>query len=129
MIEDEAQIAEMAKELLTDAGCETTVVHTGKAGIELASERKFDLITLDIGLPDMNGFEICRRLKEGHLSRLTPVVFISGQPSNEHRKRGLELGAVDFIAKPFDTSKFALQLLSHVKVKSRGDLTGVELND
>ncbi len=118
IVEDDAVLAKMAKELLAEAGCETSIVHTGRAGIELASEKKFDLFALDIGLPDMTGFDLCRDLKQRHLSHRTPVVFISGQPSDEHKQRGLELGAADFISKPFDVAKFVPRLLSHVKTNS-----------
>jgi DNA-binding response OmpR family regulator len=115
LVEDDVALAEMAKELLAIAGCETALVHTGKAGIELASEKKFDLIALDISLPDMSGFEICRDLKQRHLSHCTPVVLMSGHSSKEYRQHGLELGAVDFITKPFNAAEFASRILSHVE--------------
>jgi DNA-binding response OmpR family regulator len=118
IIEDDAPTAEMAKELLADAGCEMSVAYTGKAGIELASEKKFDLITLDIGLPDVSGFEVCRNLKQRHISHRTPVVFISGRLSDEDRQRSLELGAVDYITKPFGANDFIRRILTHAKTQN-----------
>jgi putative two-component system response regulator len=79
--------------------------------------KKFDLIVLDLDLPDMNGFEICDDLKQRHISKHTPIVFISFKPSLEDQQRGLEFGAVDYIPKPFDV-EFAPRLLSHIKTKS-----------
>jgi DNA-binding response OmpR family regulator len=114
IVEDEAAVATMMVILLNRAGCDASVVHTGKAGIELASERKFDLIALDIDLPDINGFEILMEIKQRHFSRQTPVVFVSGRPCKQDIERGIELGAVDYITKPFGM-EFASRLLSHVK--------------
>ncbi|MGH7976843.1 MAG: response regulator transcription factor [Limisphaerales bacterium] len=117
IVEDEAAVATMMVILLNRAGCDALVVHTGKTGIELVSEKKFDLIALDIDLPDINGFEICREIKQRHFSRQTPVVFVSGRPCKQDIERGLKLGAVDFIPKPFGV-EFARRLLSHIKAKT-----------
>jgi DNA-binding response OmpR family regulator len=82
--------------------------------MELARENKFDLITLDVDLPDISGFEICSELKQRHLSYHTPIVFVSGRPCENDRQRGLDLGAVDYITKPFDARDFVSRLLSQV---------------
>ena len=83
--------------------------------MELAQENKFDLITLDVNLPDANGFEICSELKQRHISRHTPIIFISARQEKEDLQKGLELGAADYITKPFDPAGFVPRLLSHVK--------------
>jgi two-component system response regulator VanR len=120
IVDDETDVATMMAILLNRAGCDASVVHTGKAGIELASEKKFDLIALDIDLPDINGFEICWEIKQRHFSRQTPIVFVSGRPCQKDIKRGLELGAVDYIPKPFGM-EFASRLLSHIKSNKNGE--------
>jgi DNA-binding response OmpR family regulator len=76
------------------------------------------LITLDVDLPDVSGFEVCRRLKENPFFH-TPIVFVSGRPTEENRQRGHKLGAVDFIAKPFRVEEFAQRLLSHISSEPR----------
>jgi DNA-binding response OmpR family regulator len=114
IVEDDTPLAMMVVSLLTRAGCDTLVARTGEKGMELAFKQKFDLITLDVDLPDMNGFEICRELKQRHLSCHTPIVFVSGRASDEDRKRAHELGAVDFIEKPFGV-EIVSRLVSHVK--------------
>jgi DNA-binding response OmpR family regulator len=118
IVEDDAPLAKMLAFLLTRAACEVSVAHTGKEGMQLAQESKFDLITLDIDLPDMNGFEICREIKQRHFSRQTPVVFVSGRPCEQDIKRGLEVGAVGYITKPFGM-EFATRLLSHIKLSKQ----------
>ncbi|MGH7954057.1 MAG: response regulator transcription factor [Limisphaerales bacterium] len=117
IVEDETAVASMMVILLNRAGCEASVAYNGKAGMKLATEIKFDLIALDIDLPDMSGFEICEEIKQRHFSRRTPVVFVSGRPCKQDIERGLKLGAVDYITKPFGM-EFASRLLSHVKRKT-----------
>ena len=115
MIEDETAAAFFMVILLTSAGCEVEVAAVAEKGIHLAEQGGFDLITLDVGLSGSNGFEVCRLLKEIPALRQTPIVFISAHCSIEDQQHGLDLGAADFITKPFETSEFAPRLLSHVK--------------
>jgi DNA-binding response OmpR family regulator len=114
IVDDDVPLAKLLAFLLARAGCEVLAVHSGKEGMELAQKKKFDLIALDIDLPDISGFEVCKEIKQRHFSRHTPIVFISGRPLEEDIQRGLELGAVDYITKPFGM-EFASRLLSHVK--------------
>jgi DNA-binding response OmpR family regulator len=113
IVEDDMPLAMLMVSLLTRAECETEVATTGAKALQMAQDGNFDLITLDVDLPDMSGFEICRRLKQNPFWQ-TPIVFISGRPLEEDHRRGLELGAVDYIAKPFGASEFAPRLLSHL---------------
>jgi DNA-binding response OmpR family regulator len=114
IVEDDTPLAMMMVHVLSRLGCEVLVANTGKKGLELAQENRFDLITLDIDLPGgTSGLEICRELKERHLSRHTPVVFVSGRLGEQDVQRGLEAGAVDYITKPFGM-EFAPRLLEGV---------------
>jgi DNA-binding response OmpR family regulator len=117
IVEDEAAVASMMAILLKHAGCEASVAYNGKAGMKLATEIKFDLIALDIDLPDVNGLMICRELKQRHFSRHTPIVFISGRLLEEDIQLGLELGAVDYITKPFGANDFVRRILAHMKTQ------------
>jgi len=76
IVEDDTPVAMMMVHVLSRAGCDVRVANTGQKGMELARENKFDLITLDVDLPDISGFEICSELKQRHLSCHTPIVFI-----------------------------------------------------
>jgi len=115
IVEDNTPLAMLMVHVLSAAGCEVQAAHTGKRGMELAQDNKFDLITLDINLPDTNGFEICSELKQRHISRHTPIVFISACQNEEDLQKGLELGAADYITKPFDALGLVPRLLSHLK--------------
>jgi DNA-binding response OmpR family regulator len=114
IIEDDTPLAMMMVNVLSRDGCDVQVASTGKRGLELAKETRFDLITLDIDLSDVSGLDICVELKQRHLSRNTPVVFVTGRLAEQDMQRGLDAGAVDYIAKPFGL-EFAPRLLSHVR--------------
>jgi putative two-component system response regulator len=118
VIEDEPGVLMMMVSRLTQADCDVDVAWDSQTGIEKAREEDFDLITLEVDLPGMNGFEICRQLKENPRSFDTPVVFVSKRDSLEDQQQGLELGAADYITKPFDALDFAPRLLSHMKATS-----------
>jgi DNA-binding response OmpR family regulator len=114
IMENDVPMAMQMVAALTQAGCDVKAACSGKKGMALATMKKFDLIVLDMGLLDMSSLEIYDDLKQRHISKHTPIVFISGKLSQEDRKRGLERGAVDCITKPFGV-EFASRLLSHVR--------------
>jgi DNA-binding response OmpR family regulator len=114
LVERDTPLAMMAVHMLSRAGCETEVATTGKKGMELAHENKFDLIVLSMDLPDISGFDIASELKQRHLTRGTPIVFVSDHANIEDQQRALEFGAADFIEKPFG-GEVASRLLSHIK--------------
>ena len=115
VIEDQPEVRNLLKLALTRAGCEVATAQTGMEGLQLAEAGKFDLITSDVDLPDMNGFEICSRLKNHAELRDTPVVLVTGRFSEDDVRRGREVGAADYITKPFDLVSFLSRLLSHIK--------------
>ena len=115
IVEDQTSVAMMMVYLLAHAGCETEVATTGAEAVQLAKEGNADLITLDIDLPETSGFEICRHLKKLPRCFDTPIIFVTGRPHDEDRQRAFDLGAVDYIAKPFDAQNFASRILSYVK--------------
>lgn len=115
VVEDETPLAMMMVALLTRNGHAVEVARNGDSAIELASEQKFDVITLDVDLPDTTGFEICRELKQRHISHRTPIVFVSGRPTIENIQYAFDLGAADFIEKPFDPRDFISRVLSVVE--------------
>lgn len=114
IVEDELSLACLMVAALTQAGCDVEAACTGEKAMKIASHNRFDLITLDIELPDITGFEICSELKQRHISRNTPIVFVSGKCSLEDQQRGLEAGAVDYITKPFGM-ELVPRLLSHIR--------------
>ena len=115
IVEDDTPVAFMMVYLLTCAGCETEVATTGKKAMQMAQAGGFDLITLDMDLPGINGFELIQRLKQiPHLEE-TPVVFVSAGATIENQQRALDLGAADFIEKPFGASDFVSRILAQTR--------------
>ena len=115
VVEDEPGASLMMVFLLTQAGCDVQTAWNAEKALRLAQTEKFDLITLDVDMPGINGFELFQRLKQiPHLIE-TPVVFVSGRATIENQQHALDLGAADFIEKPFDTQDFLSRILSLVE--------------
>lgn len=115
VVDDQVAVTAMIRFLLARAGCETQGALDAQKALRLAQTQAFDLITLDLEMPSLNGFDLFKRLKEiPHLAE-TPIVFVAGNASIENQQRGLDLGAADFIEKPFDAREFISRVLSQVK--------------
>ena len=111
IIEDEVSIAELEKDYLELSGFEVDMEHTGDGGLEKALKETFDLIILDLMLPGMDGFEICRRIRE---HKNIPVLMVSAKKEDIDKIRGLGLGADDYITKPFSPSELVARVKAHL---------------
>lgn len=113
IVEDEKNIVDILSFNLVKEGYETLEAYDGEAGLQLALEQDPDLILLDLMLPRMNGFDVCRSLRErGHG---TPVIMLTAREEETDKVLGLELGADDYITKPFSMR----ELLARVKANIR----------
>ena len=115
VVEDETSVAMMMTFLLTRAGCEVQTAWNVEKALQLAEVNDFDLITLDITMPVASGFVIYERMRRIPHLKDTPVVFVSGASTIENQQRALEMGAADFIEKPFDPKEFISRILSHLE--------------
>jgi DNA-binding response OmpR family regulator len=113
VVEDETPVAMMMAFILSRAGCEVETATNAEQAVRLVQAADFDLITLDIDLPGGSGFEIFARFKNLPNWQNPPVVFVSGRPYDEDQQRARELGAVDFINKPFELEDFVSRILGH----------------
>lgn len=111
IVEDDINIARTIKATLSMVGYEGTVCHNGKTAVELIKSGGWDLILLDVMLPELSGFEIMTKIKGYN----TPVIFLSAMQNVMDKVHGLRLGAEDYIVKPFE----ALELLARVEVVLR----------
>lgn len=109
MIEDDANIMELVEIHLKDIHCIATPATNGEAGIKLALAKKFDLIILDITLPDINGIEVCRILRAEKIA--TPIIMLTARSEEIDKVIGLETGADDYLTKPFSIR----ELIARVK--------------
>ena len=115
VVDDQMAVITMIRFLLERAGYETQGALDAEKALRLAQTYEFDLITLDVELPGTNGFEIYRQLRKIPHLKDTPICFVSGRPTMENIQRALDLGAADFIEKPFDTQDFLSRILSLVE--------------
>lgn len=112
MVEDESGISDFVKLELEYEGYKVCIKEDGREGLNEALNNEYDLIILDIMLPSMNGFEICRRLKK---EKDTPVIMLSAKDTVIDKVNGLQIGADDYIAKPFAIE----ELLARIEVVMR----------
>lgn len=93
-------------------------VLSGEEALEILQEEKVDLILLDIVMPEMDGFEVCRRIKADGRTREIPVIFITVKNSEQDIQQCFELGVVDYVAKPFNAIELLARVKTHVKLRS-----------
>lgn len=93
----------------------------GKEALKLAAESTPDLILLDIMMPDMDGYEVCRRLKGDEALKDIPIIFVTALSEEENESQGLDLGAVDYISKPFNPGIVLLRVKNHLQLKTQRD--------
>ncbi len=108
VIEDEPQLARLVEMHLRDAGCRVQVALTGAKGLSAASKRRFDLIVLDLMLPDMDGLDLCRELRSQ--KNYTPILILTARSGEVDRVLGLELGADDYLTKPFSVRELVARV-------------------
>ena len=111
IVEDEMPLALLMVNILTRVHCDVTVATSGRKAMEIAKENQFDLITLDVELPDTTGYEVCRQLKERHISWKTPIIFIACSPCPEDAAEAKKHGAVDYLPKPFEVTELIYKVI------------------
>ncbi|EWT02143.1 XRE family transcriptional regulator [Intrasporangium oryzae NRRL B-24470] len=124
VVEDEPAIADVLRLNLRAAGYGVEVVHDGAAALTAARDLRPSAIILDIGLPSIDGIEVCRRLRAG--GDWTPVLFVTARDDEVDRILGLELGADDYVTKPFSPRELVARL-GGVLRRTRGDATTPEV--
>ena len=111
IIEDEVAIAELEKDYLELSGFEVEVEHDGMQGLAKALAEEFDLFVLDLMLPGIDGFEICKQIRE---KKNTPILMVSAKKDDIDKIRGLGLGADDYVTKPFSPSELVARVKAHM---------------
>lgn len=121
LIEDDPDIQKMVRlSLKFQGGHEVSVASDGREGLEKAIAEHPDLILLDVMMPEMDGYETCRRLKAEPATREIPVVFLSARAQQSEIEKGRELGAVGYLVKPFDPMTLSDQLSAILHDARRG---------
>ena len=111
IVEDEVAIADLEKDYLELSGFEVEIENDGTKGLERALHEEFDLFILDLMLPGVDGFEICKKIRE---IKNTPILMLSAQKDDIDKIRGLGLGADDYVTKPFSPSELVARVKAHL---------------
>ena len=126
IIEDEEAIADLEKDYLELSGFEVEIENRGDTGLVRAMKEEFDLIILDLMLPEVDGFDICRQVRE---EKNTPIIMVSAKKDDIDKIRGLGLGADDYMTKPFSPSELVARVKAHMERYNRLVGSNVHKND
>lgn len=123
IVEDDLDVAEMLTAYFRSQDYEVFTVNWGEDGVRSALQVTPDLVILDIRLPDIDGYEVARRLRTDRRTAEIPIIFLTEKRDRADRLQGLELGADDYITKPFDVQELRLRVRNALKRVSQGSLT------
>lgn len=126
IIEDEMSIAELEKDYLELSGFEVEIETNGDAGLKKVLESDYNMVILDLMLPGMDGFEVCKRIRE---QKNLPILMVSAKKDDIDKIRGLGLGADDYVTKPFSPSELVARVKAHLARYERLIGSGMPQND
>ncbi|MDY7010166.1 MAG: diguanylate cyclase [Planctomycetota bacterium] len=122
LIDDSPDALNIAKARLIKDGLDVICANSGREGLEAARRETPDLILLDVDMPDMSGFDVCRKLKSDAELCMIPVIFLTGSTDSTDKVEGLDLGAVDYVTKPFDAFELNARVRAALRSKHLQDL-------
>ena len=115
-VDDSPSIIVVIRQLLGRAGFEVEGATTGGEALRQVEGRRPDLVLLDVGLPDLSGFEVCARLKQNRWTTTIPVIFLTGNADTESVVKGFAVGGVDYVTKPFRSEELVARVRTHVQL-------------
>ena len=107
--------------MLQMLGCECQVAENGRRGLEAWRNGTWDLVLMDCSMPEMDGYEVCRRLKADQITAEIPVIFLTAKVEIEDEEKGFDVGAVDYIAKPISPPILKARVRTHLMLKGARD--------
>lgn len=120
IVEDDPDVADMLNAYFHVQGYEVINVHWGEDAVNVCRSQRPRLVLLDIRLPDIDGYEVARRLRSSRRTEDIPIIFLTEKRTRDDRLQGLELGADDYITKPFDIQELRLRVRNALKRSSQG---------
>ncbi|EKV03084.1 response regulator with CheY-like receiver domain and winged-helix DNA-binding domain [Leptolyngbya sp. PCC 7375] len=130
LVDDEVELTEPLSRVLQREGYTVQVAHDGETGYELAANSQFDLLILDWMMPGLSGLDMCRQLREHHLT--TPVLFLTAKDTLDDRVEGLDAGADDYLVKPFELRELLARvraLLRRPPIREETQITTLQYQD
>ena len=128
IVDDTPKNIQLLGTVLKDTGYRVLVTTNGNSALSILEKTKPDLILLDVMMPEMDGFETCRRIKMNPNSRDIPVIFLTAKTETDDVLKGFELGAVDYILKPFHANELLARVKTHIELKFSKELIQTLLN-
>lgn len=119
IVDDVPKNIELAANILQTRDYNITFAKSGPIALEKVKSIEFDLILLDVMMPEMDGFEVCRHLKDDAATRDIPIIFVTAKSETENVVKGFELGAVDYVTKPFKTDELLARVKTHVDIREK----------
>ncbi len=117
VVDDLESNLQVAGNLLVEAGYDISLIVDGKKAISIAKKILPDIILLDLVMPDTDGFEVCRKLKESELTQEIPIIFLTSMKNTDNIVKGFELGAVDYIVKPANKQETLARIKTHLELR------------
>ncbi len=117
IVDDTVANLRVLSEMLESEGYEVRAVPQGKMALTVAQAAAPDLVLLDINMPDMNGFDVCRELKKDERTKDIPVIFISASDDQQSKVQAFDEGGVDYITKPFQIGEVAARVKTHLTIQ------------
>jgi putative two-component system response regulator len=121
VVDDQFHCTELLEQLLAPEGFVVDVAADGESALIKINMTPPDLVLLDVGLPGIDGIEVCKMIKQTETTRLTPVILLTGMSGREHRLAGIHAGADDFLSKPFDSEQLRARVRSLTRLKRYTD--------
>jgi PAS domain S-box-containing protein len=118
IVDDEPNNLDVLRDCLRDAGFKVLVAQSGEMALKRVEHIKPDIVLLDVNMPGMNGFETCRRLKNNEATKEIPIIFITAKTESASQVEGFEIGAVDYITKPFQTAEVVARVNKHLTIRN-----------
>jgi two-component system sensor histidine kinase/response regulator len=118
IVDDSVDTVELLKKRFYSEGYDTGEAYNGEEGLQKVGEYNPDLIVLDVMMPKMDGYEVCRRLKKDEKTKYIPVLMLTAKGEVEHKVKGLDIGADDYLSKPFDYKELSARIRSLLSMKA-----------
>lgn len=119
LVDDNPQNLQVLGKLLQEEKYEIEFAVNGEATLEWLKNKQFDLILLDLNMPGMNGFEVCKRIRSDNGMYEVPIIFLSAESERESILKGFEVGAQDYVTKPFDSRELLARVKTQLDLKSK----------
>ncbi len=116
-VDDKPQNLQFLGKLLSDNGYEVGMAQNGQQALNFVKKNEPELILLDVMMPDMDGYEVCQKLKEDFSTRHIPIIFLTAKTDPEDIVKGFDSGGVDYITKPFNSPELLVRVRTHIELK------------